>query len=136
MKPVHTYASAAAFRRALEDRLARLCAQEATDLSRLQKRVAFERLLARIFSGGGEAQHPPWLLKGGYALGMRLKHTARATRDIDLTVPDALALGPGPMAGESVSERLLDLLREAVQEDKAGDGFEFRGGMPTQDLAM
>lgn len=135
--PVHTYASAAAFRRALKDRLARLCAQEATDLSRLQKRVAFERLLARIFSGGGgEAQHPPWLLKGGYALEMRLKHTARATRDIDLTVPDALALGPGPTAGESVPERLLDLLREAVQEDRAGDGFEFRVGMPTQDLAM
>ena len=136
MKPVRAYASAAAFRRALEDRLARLAAQESTDLSRLQKRVAFERLLVRMFSGDGEAQPPPWLLKGGYALEMRLKHTARATKDIDLTVPEGVALGLEPTAAENVSERLLDLLREAVEEDRAGDGFEFRVGAPMQDLAM
>ena len=131
MKPARAYASPAAFRRALEDRLARLSTQEATDLSRLQKRIAFERLLVRLFSGA----HPPWLLKGGYALEMRLKHTARATKDIDLTVPDALALGLEPVKA-GVSGRLLDLLRDAVEEDQAGDGFEFRVGIPMQDLAM
>lgn len=135
MKPVRAYASAAAFRRALEDRLARLSAQEATDLSRLQKRVAFERLLARLFPEG-ERQRPPWLLKGGYALEMRLRHTARATKDIDLTVPDAVALGLEPAVAENVSERLLDLLRDAVEEDRAGDEFVFRVGAPMQDLAM
>lgn len=131
MKPARAYASPAAFRRALEDRLARLSTQEATDLSRLQKRVAFERLLARLFSG----EQPPWLLKGGYALEMRLKHTARATKDIDLTVPDALALGVD-LASTGVSGQLLERLRDAVEEDRAQDGFEFRVGMPMQDLAM
>ena len=135
MKPARAYASTAAFRRALEDRLARLSAQEATDLARLQKRVAFERLLARLFPEG-EGRQQPWLLKGGYALEMRLKHTARATKDIDLTVPDALALGLEAAGGESVSERVLDRLREAVEKDRAGDGFEFRVGAPMQDLAM
>ena len=135
MKPARAYASTAAFRRALEDRLARLSAQEATDLARLQKRVAFERLLARLFPEG-EGRQQPWLLKGGYALEMRLKHTARATKDIDLTVPDALALGLEAAGGESVSERVLDRLREAAEKDRAGDGFEFRVGAPMQDLAM
>ncbi len=85
----HTYASPAAFRSALESRLARLATAEAMDLSRLQKRVAFERLLARLFA----VERPPWLLKGGYALEMRLQNTARATKDIELTIPDVLALG-------------------------------------------
>ena len=127
----HTYASPAAFRSALENRLARLATADAVDLSRLQKRVAFERLLARLFA----VERPPWLLKGGYALEMRLQNTARATKDIDLTIPDALALGT-ELAVESVSERLLDLLRDALEQDQAADRFEFRVGMPMQDLAM
>ena len=74
--------------------------------------------------------------KAATLLEMRLKHTARATKDIDLTVPDALALGLEAAGGESVSERVLDRLREAAEKDRAGDGFEFRVGAPMQDLAM
>jgi hypothetical protein len=46
--------------------------------------VAFERLLARLFAG----DDPPWLLKGGYALELRLQDRARSTLDLDLSVPE------------------------------------------------
>ena len=84
--------------------------------------MAFERLLTRLFA----VERPPWLLKGGYALEMRLQNTARATKDIDLTIPDALALGT-ELAVETVSERLLDLLREALEQDQAADRFRIPG---------
>jgi len=42
---------------------------------------AFDRLLCRLFA----KPNAPWLLKGGYALELRLK-TARTTRDMDLAV--------------------------------------------------
>jgi hypothetical protein len=64
---------------ALEDRLKKLAQEENVDLQRMRRQVAFDRLLCRLF------REPafPWLLKGGYAMELRLK-TARTTRDIDL----------------------------------------------------
>ncbi len=73
------YASATAFRRALEDRLQQWSVAETLDIQRLRRQVAFDRLLARLFHD----ENPPWLLKGGYAMELRLKF-ARTTRDIDL----------------------------------------------------
>jgi hypothetical protein len=78
------YATAAAFRRAPEDRLQDIAGKESVDLQRLRRQVAFDRLLARLF----QAAHPralPWVLKGGYAMELRIK-TARTTKDIDLTM--------------------------------------------------
>jgi len=78
------YATAAAFRRALEDRLQGIAVKEGVDLQRLRRQVAFDRFLARLF----QAKHPlalPWVLKGGYAMELRIK-TARTTKDIDLTL--------------------------------------------------
>jgi hypothetical protein len=46
------YATAAAFRRALEDRLQDIAGKESVDLQRLRRQVAFDRLLARLFQGG------------------------------------------------------------------------------------
>jgi hypothetical protein len=43
------YATAAAFRRALEDRLQDIAGKESVDLQRLRRQVAFDRLLARLF---------------------------------------------------------------------------------------
>jgi predicted nucleotidyltransferase component of viral defense system len=73
------YASAVAFRTALE---VRLRAEQSTGvgLSRLRKRVVFERLLARLVSVASDA----WVLKGGFALELRLGSRARSTRDVDL----------------------------------------------------
>jgi hypothetical protein len=48
MKPMG-YATAAAFRRALEDRLHDVAGKESIDLQRLRRQVAFDRLLARLF---------------------------------------------------------------------------------------
>jgi hypothetical protein len=55
MATARTYATAGAFRRALEERL--------KNLSRAEQ-VAFDRLLARLFANDAA----PWALKGGYAL--------------------------------------------------------------------
>ena len=76
-----SYATATAFRRALEDRLQQIAKKEDADLQRLRKQVPFDRLLVRLFA----QEHPQWLLKGGYALELRIKD-ARATRDIDLVL--------------------------------------------------
>ena len=82
------YDTPQAFRAALEARLRNIAHQEGTDLQRLQRRVAFERLLARLFVG----DDPPWLLKGGYALELRFHDRARSTLDLDLSVPDPARL--------------------------------------------
>ena len=44
------YATPAAFRRALEDRLKQKAKNEGLDLQRLMREVAFDRLLARLFA--------------------------------------------------------------------------------------
>jgi hypothetical protein len=64
--------------------------EEATDLQRLRWQVAFDRFLARMFSKGPKAAYP-WLLKGGYAMELRL-HAARTAKDIDLTLHDGTRL--------------------------------------------
>ncbi len=72
------YATATAFRQALEGRLRRLGLESNTSLSRLRKVVAFDRLLARMVA----ADPGLWIVKGGYALEMRLGARARTTRDV------------------------------------------------------
>ena len=72
------YATAVAFRKALEDRLKRIGQQETVDVNRLRRQATFDRLLASLFL----ADQP----EGGYALEL-LFDTARATIDIDLTLP-------------------------------------------------
>ena len=83
-QPPQKYKTAADFRRALEDRLKNLSIREKTSLDRVRKRTAFDRLLARLFDG----PNPQWLLKGGYALEFRFQDKARATKDIDFSIPD------------------------------------------------
>ena len=62
----------------LESRLKNMAQEEGLDLQRLRRQAAFDRLLCRLF----DQPDVPWLLKGGYAMELRLK-TARTTRDID-----------------------------------------------------
>ena len=116
------YATAGAFRRALEDRLKRIAQEEEVDVNRLRRQVAFDRLLARLF----QPDQPPWVLKGGYALEL-LFHTARATIDIDLTLPGVDVTGGQPN----------DVIREMLQQ-AAGvsldDWFEFTIAAPIMDL--
>jgi len=65
---------------ALEQRLKDRAAGDGARLARDRKRVAFDRLLARLLMvARGE-----WLLKGGFALDLRLQSRARSTKDVDI----------------------------------------------------
>lgn len=78
------YATPEAFRTALEQRLLRRAHETGVSLARLRKRVAFERLLARLLFVAPES----WVLKGGLALDFRLPDRARSTVDMDLARRD------------------------------------------------
>lgn len=122
---ISRYASATAFRRALEDRLQQWSVAETVDVQRLRRQVAFDRLLARLL----RAENPPWLLKGGYAMELRLK-SARTTRDIDLAIrPHPLCKG----GWEQNAAAILESLRNAAVLD-LDDFFVFQIGDPVQDL--
>lgn len=74
------YQSGAAFRRALEDRLAGQSAKTQMPLVRLRKLVVFDRFLARLVLIAPDT----WLLKGGLVLQLRLSQHARTTKDMDI----------------------------------------------------
>ena len=125
MNAPRKYATPGALRIALEDRLKRIAKKEGTDLQRLRRQVAFDRFLARIFSSG-ETQ---WVLKGGYAMELRLRE-ARTTKDIDLTLHD-----PGLFTKDEGSNRVV--VRLELQDRAAvelGDFFVFLIGEPMMDL--
>jgi len=109
------YETAAAFRRALEDRLKERSHHDGARLARLRKQVAFDRLLARLVRIAPDE----WALKGGFALQLRMSDRARTTRDIDL-------------AWQAHENELLDRLIEATIED-LGDFFSFRVERTTAD---
>jgi hypothetical protein len=74
------YATAAAFRTALDQRLKNEAARTGLALNRLRKRVAFELFLRRLVLVAPDR----WVLKGAFALDLRLQVPARTTKDIDL----------------------------------------------------
>lgn len=78
------YASAAAFRMALEQRLLNLTRETELSLARLRKTVVFDRILARLSASAPDR----WVLKGALALDFRFESPGRATKDIDLVRRD------------------------------------------------
>lgn len=74
------YETAKAFRTALEQRLKNEAQASGIALLRLRKRVAFERFLARLAT----SESSGWVLKGAFALELRLGLRTRMTKDIDL----------------------------------------------------
>ena len=74
------YATATAFRTALEQRLLASSRQRDVPLALLRKLVAFERLLARLLAVASDR----WVLKGAVALHFRLGARFRTTKDMDL----------------------------------------------------
>ncbi len=101
------YKDATAFRQALEDRLKARAQGDGAALARDRKRVAFDRLLARLLAVAPEQ----WLLKGGFALELRLAERARATKDVDID-------------WQADEEQLLDTLIDAASHD-TDDFFVF-----------
>ena len=123
------YATAAAFRRALEDRLQDIAGKEGVDLQRLRRQVAFDRLLARLFQAA-QPRALPWVLKGGYAMELRIK-AARTTKDIDLTMRSVFS--PGEKKDDKKNLAVLEKLQEAAAFD-SGDFFVYTIGEPISDL--
>lgn len=117
------FKTAADFRKSLESRLKTMATEKGENLQRLRRKVAFDRLLARLFS----SDEQNFFLKGGYAMELRIK-TARATKDIDLTSLKR-------MKGESdlLSFMILEELRMLAQQD-LGDFFIYRVGEAQLDL--
>jgi len=74
------YATAAAFRQALDQRLKAEAANTGLGIGRLRKRVAFELFLRRLVAVAAGR----WVLKGALALDFRLDVATRPTKDIDL----------------------------------------------------
>lgn len=105
------YGSPAAFRMALEARLATSSREAGVDLNRLRRRVVFERVLVRL----DDAQRGSWVLKGGMALEMRWRDRARATRDLDLAT----------RVSASNAAELRAALADALEGDPHGDWFQF-----------
>ena len=126
--PPKSYKTAGAFRAALEARLQTRARAQGTDLQRLRRQVAFDRFLARMFSQGPRAVYP-WVLKGGYAMELRM-HSARTTKDIDLTLHDGTRLSKNP---KERAEQVRAMLQEAAASP-FDDYFEFLVGEPRQDL--
>jgi hypothetical protein len=117
------YATAAAFKTALEARLRRASAERGVPLGTLQLKFAIERLLARLFRDPS----PPWLLKGGFAMDLRFRPHARTTKDVDLSIiVPAGADGPSTAA---LRERL-----QAAADIDAGDHLSYRIGEPRREL--
>jgi predicted nucleotidyltransferase component of viral defense system len=109
------YETPAAFRAALEQRLLNRAQDTGTDINRLRRRTIFERVLARL----NEAPRERWILKGGFALEVRLGDRARSTRDLDV------AIGDDAVNGDDVRDALIDAL--SLELD---DMFEFRVSEP------
>ena len=113
------YATGAALRAALEERLKQIAKTENIELQRLRRQVAFDRFLARLF----HSEDTQWVLKGGYAMELRFQ-VARATKDLDFTVRTVSTQG---------EDAVLGYLQETGQRD-LNDFFSFRVGAPTMDL--
>lgn len=112
------YQDAAAFRMALEQRL-KDRAGDGSSLSRDRKRVAFDRLLVRLQAVAADR----WVLKGGFALDLRLAARARSTKDVDIE-------------WRAAADELADTVLDAAEHD-AGDFFVLaieRTGTPADRL--
>jgi hypothetical protein len=120
---MNRYATPSALRRALEDRLAILVGKEGGDIQRLRRQAAFDRLLCRLFPD----KTSPWLLKGGYAMELRIR-AARTTRDIDLALRHSTTTSK-----KWDVEAVTAMLRQCAAINLS-DGFEFTIGDATLDL--
>lgn len=125
MPPSKTYATAGAFRKALEERLKKASLTDRIDLNRLRRQVSFDRLIARLF----REDQPPWALKGGYALELRFK-SARSTVDIDLAMEQPVS---STMATQPINQVVREML-QSIASLNLRDWFEYQIGPPIMDL--
>ena len=120
------YQNAVSFRQALESRLTEISRETEIDLQWLRKQVAFDRLLARIFF---RVTEPRWLLKGGYAMELRFSRLARATKDIDLSLPSFFPKIKEKQIQQSIRDEIQDLANHDL-----GDRFVYEIQAPIKEL--
>jgi hypothetical protein len=120
------FKSANAFKTSLEGRLKAVAEERKVPLHTLRLKAVIERFLARLF----HAPDSVWLLKGGFALELRYRPRARATKDVDL----AIGLGVIQDEAERSPDRLRERLQEAAEVD-LGDYLLFLIGAAQQELA-
>jgi Nucleotidyl transferase AbiEii toxin, Type IV TA system len=115
------YETANAFRDALETRL-RAASRDQLALMRLRKTIVFDRLLARLL----QVAPDQWVVKGGFALDLRLGDRALATKDLDLARLDDEA---GTLADFRAAQRidLGDFF--AFNIERQSDLDELEGGV-------
>ena len=120
------YASAVAFRRALEDRLKLLAIADPSRLARHRKRIAFDRLLARLVA----TAPGDWVLKGGFAMDLRLRDRARTTKDVDLAwhaEHDALTDALLDAAATDLGDYFVGSLERTNAQPDLGGAHRFHG---------
>ena len=103
----------------LSDRLQTRAKSGRLDIQRMRRQIAFDRLVVRLFS----KEASPWVLKGGYALELRL-NSSRATKDIDLDLKDRKLVSGSPKLRNAA---ILEKLREYTSIDLE-DFFSFEIG--------
>lgn len=109
------YETSDAFRQALEERLRQRERETTEPLVRVRKRLIFERCMARLQKN----VQSPWIVKGGFALELRLGLRARMTRDLDLGM-DLGYFGGMTLTAAEVARQLRQDLHEEEE-----DGFVF-----------
>lgn len=125
---VHVYASPAAFKVALEHRVAADARAHGFSVDRRRQLLLFDRLLGRLAREFGDAL----IAKGGVVLELRLAR-ARTTRDVDVRLagePSALltrlqAVGRSDF-GDSLTF-LVERPREGNADSIGGDGVIYEG---------
>ncbi|MGH2390152.1 MAG: nucleotidyl transferase AbiEii/AbiGii toxin family protein, partial [Chloroflexota bacterium] len=94
------YATANAFRTALETRLRTRAGETGRLFSQLRNEIAYNRLLARLLLVAPDR----WILKGAMALDLRLGTAARPTKDLDLGREDDIASATADMKAAEALE--------------------------------
>jgi hypothetical protein len=122
---IRTYASPAAFKQALEQRL-RTSVRTGAELARKRQILVFDRFLARIAAAFGDAA----TLKGGLVLELRLER-ARTTNDVDLRMTgspdDILARLQGAARRDLGDFMTFEIGHDADHPEIRNDGMQYDG---------
>ncbi|MDQ6851426.1 MAG: nucleotidyl transferase AbiEii/AbiGii toxin family protein [Actinomycetota bacterium] len=116
------YASAGAYRQAIEVRLRAEAERSGRDLNWLRRRHACLRMLHRLVA----ADQDLWVLKGGLAVELRHPGLGRPTKSIDLAVRSA------PAMDSDDPDAIGAPLRSALETDVDGDLFLFTVDAPAR----
>src|SRR5438874_9027318 len=109
------YETPFAFRQALEERLRQREQETGEPLVRMRKRLVFERCMVRL----QKKSDSPWVVKGGFALELRMGLHARMTKDLDLCV-DMGHFGGKKLSSAEVAQKLREDMGTGGE-----DGFVF-----------